>query len=68
MAGPIREQALPLLASANNHGDLSVKLSSLKQLKDVLLSAEPSQVAELLSYLIDLQSSPESLLRKGLIE
>ncbi|XP_049375730.1 uncharacterized protein LOC125840802 [Solanum verrucosum] len=68
MAGPIREQALPLLASANNHGDLAVKLSSLKQLKDVLLSAEPSQVAELLSYLIDLQSSPESLLRKCLIE
>ncbi|KAL3340265.1 hypothetical protein AABB24_028740 [Solanum stoloniferum] len=68
MAGPIREQALPLLASANNHGDLAVKLSSLKQLKDVLLSAEPSQVAELLSYLIDLQSSPESLLRKCLIQ
>ncbi|XP_055835748.1 uncharacterized protein LOC129904233 [Solanum dulcamara] len=68
MAGPIREQALPLLAAANNHGDLSVKLSSLKQLKEILLSAEPSQVAELLPYLIDLQSSPESLLRKCLIE
>lgn len=68
MAGPIREQALPLLAAANNHGDLAVKLSSLKQLKDILLAAEPSQVAELLSYLIDLQSSPECLVRKCLIE
>lgn len=68
MAGQIREQALPLLAAANNHGDLSVKLSSLKQLKDILLSAEPSQVAEILPYLIDLQASPESLLRKCLIE
>ncbi|CAN4122440.1 unnamed protein product [Withania somnifera] len=68
MAGPIREQALPLLAAANNHGDLEVKLSSLKQLKDIMLAAEPSQVAELLSYLIDLQSSPEFLVRKCLIE
>ncbi|KAM3305159.1 symplekin [Capsicum chacoense] len=68
MAGPIREQALPLLAAANNNGDLAVKLSSLKQLKDILLSAEPSQVAELIRYLIDLQSSPESLVRKCLIE
>ncbi|CAN4092268.1 unnamed protein product [Withania somnifera] len=68
MAGPIREQALPLLAAANNHGDLAVKLSSLKQLKDILLAAEPSLVAELISYLIDLQSSPECLVRKCLIE
>ncbi|XP_016458952.1 uncharacterized protein LOC107782573 isoform X2 [Nicotiana tabacum] len=66
--GPIREQALPLLAAANNHGDLTVKLSSLKQLKDILLSAEPSQVAELFPYLIDLKSSPQSLVRKCLIE
>ncbi|KAJ8542163.1 hypothetical protein K7X08_017029 [Anisodus acutangulus] len=68
MAGTIREQALLLLAAANNHGDVAVKLSSLKQLKDILLSVESSQVAELLPYLIDLQSSPESLVRKCLIE
>ncbi|XP_060199139.1 uncharacterized protein LOC132627680 isoform X1 [Lycium barbarum] len=68
MAGTIREQALPLIAAANNHGDVAVKLSSLMQLKDILLSVEQSQVAELLPYLIDLQSSPETLVRKCLIE
>ncbi|XP_051150744.1 uncharacterized protein LOC127265101 [Andrographis paniculata] len=69
MAGaPPREQALPLLAAANNHADLAVKLSSLKQAKDILLSVEPSQAAELFPYLLDLQSSPETLVRKYLLE
>ncbi|KAL6504281.1 hypothetical protein OROGR_026204 [Orobanche gracilis] len=69
MAGvPSREQALSLLAAANNHGDLAVKLSSLKQAKDILLSAEPSQAAELFPYLIELQYSPEILVRKYLLE
>ncbi|KAL0392178.1 UNVERIFIED_CONTAM: hypothetical protein Sradi_2440600 [Sesamum radiatum] len=63
-----REQALPLLAAANNHGDLAVKLSSLKQAKDILLSVEPSQAAELFPYLVELQSSPETLVRKYLLE
>lgn len=68
MAGPAQEQALPLLASANNHGDLAVKLSSLKQVKDILLSAEPSHAAELFPYLVELQTSPETLVRKYLLE
>lgn len=68
MAGPAQEQALPLLALANNHGDLAVKLSSLKQVKDILLSAEPSHAAELFPYLVELQSSPETLVRKYLLE
>ncbi|KAK9270973.1 hypothetical protein L1049_026561 [Liquidambar formosana] len=68
MAGVSRDQALSLLAAANNHGDLAVKLSSLKQVKDILLSAEPSLAAELLPYLVELQSSPESLVRKSLVE
>lgn len=65
---PPREQALALLAAANNHGDLAVKLSSLKQAKDILLAAEPFQAAELFPFLVELQSSPESLVRKTLIE
>lgn len=68
MAGVLRERALSLLAAANNHGDLTVKISSLKQVKDIILSIEPSFAAELYSYLVELQSSPESLLRKLLIE
>ncbi|KAK3031279.1 hypothetical protein RJ639_035579 [Escallonia herrerae] len=68
MAGPSREQALSLLAAANNHGDLAVKLSSLKQAKDILLVVEPSVAGELFPYLVELQSSPESLVRKALIE
>lgn len=67
-APPPREQALSLLAAANNHGDLAVKLSSLKQAKAILLEAEPFQAAELFPYLVELQSSPESLVRKALIE
>ncbi|KAL3505002.1 hypothetical protein ACH5RR_034843 [Cinchona calisaya] len=67
-APPPREQALALLAAANNHGDLAVKLSSLKQAKDILLAAEPFQAAELFPFLVDLQSSPESLVRKTLID
>ncbi|KAL8487780.1 hypothetical protein ACS0TY_024198 [Phlomoides rotata] len=63
-----REQALSLLAAANNHGDLAVKLSSLKQAKDILLSVEPSQAAEFFPYLVELQSSPETLVRKYLLE
>ncbi|RXH92527.1 hypothetical protein DVH24_033423 [Malus domestica] len=43
MAGAAsNDQALSLLATVNNHGDLAVKLSSLKQAKDLLLSLEPS--------------------------
>ncbi|KAM1023427.1 hypothetical protein ACFX2A_045296 [Malus domestica] len=46
MAGAAsNDQALSLLATVNNHGDLAVKLSSLKQAKDLLLSLEPSFVA-----------------------
>ncbi|KAK2981723.1 hypothetical protein RJ640_005975 [Escallonia rubra] len=67
MAGPSREQALSLLAAANNHGDLAVKLSSLKQAKDILLAVEPSVAGELFPYLVELQSSPESLMYARLV-
>ncbi|KAK4274216.1 hypothetical protein QN277_017476 [Acacia crassicarpa] len=68
MAAFPRDRALSLLAAANNHGDLAVKISSLKQAKDILLSMEPSLAADLFSYLVELQSSPEALVRKLLIE
>ncbi|GLT60543.1 hypothetical protein SLA2020_333050 [Shorea laevis] len=63
-----REQALPLLLAASNHGDLAVKLSSLKQAKDILSSLEPSFAAELFPYVADLRRSPESLVRQSLVE
>jgi len=68
MAAPTRDQALSLLAAANNHGDLTVKTSSLKQAKDLLLSIDHSLAADLFPYLLELQSSPESLVRKLLIQ
>ncbi|XP_058221985.1 uncharacterized protein LOC131331993 isoform X1 [Rhododendron vialii] len=68
MSGPSPEQALALLAQANNHGDLAVKLSSLRQAKDILVSVEPSLAAELFPYLLELQYSPETLVRKSLVE
>ncbi|XP_028949910.1 uncharacterized protein [Malus domestica] len=69
MAGAAsNDQALSLLATVNNHGDLAVKLSSLKQAKDLLLSLEPSVAADVFPYLVELQSSPESLVRLSLIE
>ncbi|KAM5575185.1 hypothetical protein ABKV19_014231 [Rosa sericea] len=66
--GALNTQALSLLAAVNNHGDLAVKLSSLKQAKDLLLSIDPSSAAELFPYLVELQSSPETLVRLSLIE
>ena len=69
MAVSQRDQALSLLAAANNHGDLAVKLSSLKQAKDVLLSADLSLLsAELFPYLVEIQSCHEALVRKTLVE
>ncbi|KAJ4963395.1 hypothetical protein NE237_023334 [Protea cynaroides] len=68
MTGASREQALSLIAVAKNHWDLAVKLSSLKQAKDILLSVESSIAAELFRYLTELQTSPESLIRKFLVE
>lgn len=69
MAVSQREQALSLLAAANNHGDLAVKLSSLKQAKDILLSSDLSLLsAELFPYLVELQFSHEALVRKTLVE
>lgn len=67
-AGDSRAQALSLLTAAKNHSDLAVKISSLKQAKEILLSVEPSLAAELLPYVADLQFSPETLVRKSLIE
>ncbi|WCJ35644.1 HEAT repeat-containing protein [Euphorbia peplus] len=63
-----RDQALSLLTAANDHADLVVKLSSLKQAKDILLSLDPSLASELFPYLAELQFSPESLVRKMLVE
>lgn len=68
MAVASRDQTLSLLAAANNHGDLAVKLSSLKQVKDILSSVDPSLAAEVFPYLVELQSSPEILVRKALVE
>ncbi|KAG9138554.1 hypothetical protein Leryth_012902 [Lithospermum erythrorhizon] len=68
MSGHVVEQALPLLAAANNHGDVAVKLSSLKQVKDIIISSDPSEAVDLFPYLVDLKSSPETLLRKYLLE
>lgn len=66
-AGASRAQAISLLSAAKNHSDLAVKISSLKQAKEILLS-EPSLAAELLPYVAGLQFSPETLVRKSLIE
>ncbi|OMO57473.1 Armadillo-type [Corchorus olitorius] len=63
-----RDQALSLLAAANNHSDLVVKLSSLKQARDILSSLDSSYAADLFPYLADLQRSPETLVRKFLVE
>ncbi|XP_038715711.1 uncharacterized protein LOC120009269 isoform X2 [Tripterygium wilfordii] len=68
MAAPSRDQALSLIAASKNHGDLAVKLSSLKQAKDILSSVDPSVATDLFPYLVELQSSPESLVRKVLVE
>ncbi|KAL6180206.1 hypothetical protein ACLB2K_046873 [Fragaria x ananassa] len=66
--GALNTQALSLLAAVNNHGDLAVKLSSLKQAKDLLLSIDSSSAADLFPYLVELQSSPETLVRLSLIQ
>ena len=66
MAGASREQTLALLSAAKNHGDLAV--NSLRQAREILLSVEPSFAAELFPYLVELQSSPDSLVRKILVE
>ncbi|XP_077220327.1 symplekin isoform X2 [Tasmannia lanceolata] len=68
MAGASREQAILLLTAAKNHGDLAVKISSLKQAKEILLSFDSSLASEFFPYLVELQSSPESLVRKYLVE
>ncbi|KAF6157889.1 hypothetical protein GIB67_015205 [Kingdonia uniflora] len=68
MAGSTREQTLSLLSTAKNHGDLAVKLSSLKQVKEILVSVDPSFAAELLPYVIELHMSPESLVRRFVVE
>ncbi|PPD66498.1 hypothetical protein GOBAR_DD36622 [Gossypium barbadense] len=63
-----RDQALSLLTAALNHSDLAVKLSSLKQAKDIISSLDSSSAAELFPYLSDLQRSPHSLVRGFLVE
>ena len=63
-----RDQALSLLTAALNHSDLAVKLSSLKQAKDILSSLDSSSAAELFPYLSDLQRSHHSLVRGFLVE
>ncbi|KHG28872.1 Symplekin [Gossypium arboreum] len=63
-----RDQAFSLLIAANNHADLAVRLSSLKQAKDIFSSLFPSSAADLFPYLTDLQGSPHSLVRKFLVE
>ncbi|KAI3968277.1 hypothetical protein MKW92_034040, partial [Papaver armeniacum] len=62
-------QILSLLSAVKNHQDLAVKLSSLRQAKDILCSFEPSSVVvELFPYIVELQGSNEVLVRKILLE
>ncbi|PWA43619.1 Symplekin [Artemisia annua] len=66
MSSSQREQALSLLAAANNHGDLAVKLSSLKQAKDIIIISSIDDdfslfADQLFPYLVQLQSSHHSL-------
>ncbi|KAL4179988.1 hypothetical protein AMTRI_Chr13g122920 [Amborella trichopoda] len=63
-----RSQAISLLVAAKNHNDLAVKLSSLRQARDILISSDPTVAAELIPYVADLQDSPDSLVRKTLAE
>ncbi|XP_039055425.1 symplekin-like isoform X5 [Hibiscus syriacus] len=63
-----RDQALSLLTAALNHSDLAVKLSSLKQARDILSSLDSSSAADLFPYVADLQRSPHTLVRKFLLE
>ncbi|GAA0169868.1 kinase [Lithospermum erythrorhizon] len=60
----MREQALPLIAAVNNHGDVA----ALEQFKNIIISAEPHLAVDFLPYLVDLQSSPQPLVRKYLLE
>ncbi|KAK1317319.1 hypothetical protein QJS10_CPA05g01419 [Acorus calamus] len=60
--------ALSLLAAARNYGDPAVKVSSLRQAGEILSSIDPSSAAELFPYLVDLHSSPETLVRRCLAE
>ncbi|CAA3026764.1 mitochondrial import receptor subunit TOM6 homolog [Olea europaea subsp. europaea] len=68
MAQPTQEQVLSLLTSMNNHGDLAVKLSSLKKVKDTLLSSQPTHDAKFFLYSIELQTSPDMLVCKYLFK
>ncbi|KAH9609014.1 hypothetical protein KSS87_020563 [Heliosperma pusillum] len=70
MAANSRDQILSLLAAANNHGDLAVKLSSLRQVKDLLSSSQhlPSIAPQVFPFLVELHSSPRPLVRKLLLE
>ena len=68
VAASLRDQALSLLAAANKHVDLAFKISSLKQAKYILLSMDTSLASELVPYFVQLQFSPESHVRKLLVE
>ncbi|KAF4358638.1 hypothetical protein G4B88_007888 [Cannabis sativa] len=68
MAGEPRDRALSLLIAANNHRDFAIKVSSLREAKDILLPLDLSPTAELLSNLVELQSSPELVARRALLE
>ncbi|CAN1289759.1 Sympk [Linum perenne] len=62
-----RDQALSLLGAARTHPDVAVKVSSLKQARRIM-SVYPSLTVELFPYLVDLQYSPDNLVRKVLLE
>ncbi|PWA80798.1 armadillo-type fold, Symplekin/Pta1 [Artemisia annua] len=66
MSSSQREQALSLLVAANNHDDLAVKLSSLKQAKDTIIISSIGDdfslfADQLFPYLVQLQYSHHSL-------
>ncbi|CAA2968924.1 Hypothetical predicted protein [Olea europaea subsp. europaea] len=68
MARPEHEEVFPLFTLTKNYGDSTVNLSSLKQMKDILLSLQPFDDAELFLYSIELQTSPDMLVREYLLE
>ncbi|KAK1324176.1 hypothetical protein QJS10_CPA02g00199 [Acorus calamus] len=68
MSGASRERALSLLAAARGHGDPAVRISSLQQAGEILLSVDPSSASELFPYLADLHSSPDVIVRRYLAE
>eukprot|EP01018_Ginkgo_biloba_P002290 Gb_24672 [translate_table: standard] len=68
MAGNMREQVLSLLNTAKTHGDVVPRIDSLRQVKEIILYRDSSVLTEFVSQLPELQTAPDSLVRKYLAE